>query len=148
MTERIAVIIVNWNGLEHLTHCLPALMAQAAVAFEVTIVDNGSQDGCVDALSWACFDPAVEECPSAGLSWVNVTPEAIEADYIGGSGLNDKCEGTWEIINLHAALAQLCPEPSSSSFMDFLGPSKAYAACTCAPGIRFSSGRKNYCICF
>lgn len=50
MTERVAVIIVNWNGLEYLQHCLPALLAQTEVPFETLIVDNGSTDGSVEWL--------------------------------------------------------------------------------------------------
>lgn len=47
MIGSVAVIIVTWNGLEHLQRCLPALMAQEGVAFETLVVDNGSTDGTV-----------------------------------------------------------------------------------------------------
>jgi hypothetical protein len=50
MTERVAVIIVNWNGLEYLQTCLPALLAQTEIAFETLVVDNGSTDGSVEWL--------------------------------------------------------------------------------------------------
>lgn len=50
MTERITVVIVNWNGLEHLRLCLPTLLAQEEIAFETVIVDNGSTDGSVEWL--------------------------------------------------------------------------------------------------
>lgn len=46
---RVSVIIVNWNGREHLVTCLPALFAQSFSDFEVILVDNGSTDG---SLTW------------------------------------------------------------------------------------------------
>ncbi|MCJ7737059.1 MAG: glycosyltransferase [Anaerolineae bacterium] len=48
MTKLCSVIIVNWNGLEHLKRCLPALYAQTVDDFEVIIIDNGSDDGSVE----------------------------------------------------------------------------------------------------
>jgi len=48
MTRLCSVIIVNWNGLQHLKRCLPALYAQTADDFEVIIIDNGSDDGSVE----------------------------------------------------------------------------------------------------
>jgi hypothetical protein len=44
----INVVIPNWNGLEWLKVCLPALRRQTFSDFEVTIVDNGSIDGTVE----------------------------------------------------------------------------------------------------
>jgi GT2 family glycosyltransferase len=45
---RVSIIIVNWNGLEHLEVCLDSLRAQTFQDFEVVLVDNGSRDGSVD----------------------------------------------------------------------------------------------------
>lgn len=47
MAELVSVIIVNWNGLEHLRTCIPAVVAQDYPNFEVIVVDNGSSDGSV-----------------------------------------------------------------------------------------------------
>lgn len=41
----VAVIILNWNGRDHLAACLPSLFAQTYEQFEVIVVDNGSTDG-------------------------------------------------------------------------------------------------------
>jgi len=41
----ISVIVVNWNRKDLLRACLTSLEAQAGVAFEVILVDNGSGDG-------------------------------------------------------------------------------------------------------
>ena len=45
---RVSIIIVNWNGLEHLETCLESLTAQTFRDFEVVMVDNGSTDGSVE----------------------------------------------------------------------------------------------------
>lgn len=45
---RVAVILVNWNGLHHLRTCLPALAAQRHADREIVVVDNGSTDGSVE----------------------------------------------------------------------------------------------------
>jgi len=41
---RISVIIVNWNGWQHLETCLESLAAQTFRDFETIVVDNGSSD--------------------------------------------------------------------------------------------------------
>ena len=48
MNPVASVIIVNWNGLEHLPVCLDSLAAQTFRDFEVILVDNGSRDGSVE----------------------------------------------------------------------------------------------------
>lgn len=40
-----SVIVLNWNGREHLAGCLDSLKAQTIDAFEILVVDNGSTDG-------------------------------------------------------------------------------------------------------
>jgi GT2 family glycosyltransferase len=42
------VVIVNWNGDDHLPVCLESLRQQTFRDFEVLVVDNGSTDGSVD----------------------------------------------------------------------------------------------------
>ena len=52
------VIIVNWNGRQHLVDCLPSLLATRYPNFRIMVLDNGSTD---DSLAWlqAAF-PGVE----------------------------------------------------------------------------------------
>lgn len=45
---RVSVIIVTWNGREHLATCLDSLAGQTFRAFEVILVDNGSTDGSAE----------------------------------------------------------------------------------------------------
>ncbi|MGQ9502401.1 MAG: glycosyltransferase family 2 protein [Anaerolineae bacterium] len=43
----VSVVIINWNGKEHLARCLASLEAQTYRDFEIIVVDNGSTDGSV-----------------------------------------------------------------------------------------------------
>jgi len=44
MRPRVSVIIVNWNGAEHLRVCLPSLASQSFGPLEIIVVDNRSSD--------------------------------------------------------------------------------------------------------
>jgi GT2 family glycosyltransferase len=44
----ISVVIVTWNGRQHLDACLTAIAAQQDVEAETILVDNASTDGTVD----------------------------------------------------------------------------------------------------
>ncbi|HEV3220178.1 MAG TPA: glycosyltransferase family 2 protein [Candidatus Acidoferrales bacterium] len=41
---QVSVIMVNWNGAEHLRLCLPTLVSQSTKPLEIIIVDNHSSD--------------------------------------------------------------------------------------------------------
>ena len=41
----VSIIILNWNGLNHLEECFASIAAQVYRDFEVILVDNGSSDG-------------------------------------------------------------------------------------------------------
>lgn len=43
-----SIIIVNWNGREHLSGCLESLKIQTYRDFEIVFVDNGSIDGSIE----------------------------------------------------------------------------------------------------
>jgi GT2 family glycosyltransferase len=45
---RASIIVVSWNGEEHLADCLDALLEQASLDDEVLVVDNASTDGSVE----------------------------------------------------------------------------------------------------
>lgn len=49
-TPKVAIIVVNWNGLEDLPSCLSSLQLQTQSA-EIIVVDNGSVDGSVEFLT-------------------------------------------------------------------------------------------------
>ncbi len=46
----VSVIIVNWNGSQHLPACLNSLRQQIFKDFEVILVDNNSRDDSLDLL--------------------------------------------------------------------------------------------------
>ena len=45
---RVNIVIPNWNGMKWLPECLQALFAQDFLEFDVTVIDNGSEDGSID----------------------------------------------------------------------------------------------------
>ena len=47
----VSVVLVSYNGRNHLERCLPALLATRSVPIEVVVVDNGSSDGSVEWLA-------------------------------------------------------------------------------------------------
>jgi GT2 family glycosyltransferase len=57
----VSVVIVTWNGRQHLDICLAAVAAQQGVATETIIVDNGSTDGTAELIR-------------SGYPWVNWSP--------------------------------------------------------------------------
>ena len=46
--NHVSIIVINWNGREHLARGLPPLLAQRYPAYDVVLVDNGSTDGSVE----------------------------------------------------------------------------------------------------
>jgi GT2 family glycosyltransferase len=44
----VSLIIVTWNGRQHLDKCLSSVEAQRGVSVETIVVDNGSTDGTVE----------------------------------------------------------------------------------------------------
>ncbi len=58
---RISVLILNFNGRDHLEACLPTVAAQTYPRdrFRIEVIDNGSTDGSVDFLRRSCPDVRV-----------------------------------------------------------------------------------------
>lgn len=48
MQPDVSVVVVTWNGRQHLDTCLASIEAQRGVAIETILVDNGSTDGTSD----------------------------------------------------------------------------------------------------
>lgn len=50
-TPKVTVVILNWNGKEDTLECLASVSQLAYTNYEIVVVDNGSTDGSVDAVS-------------------------------------------------------------------------------------------------
>src|SRR5687767_12612159 len=44
----VSIVIVTWNGRQHLDMCLSAVAAQRGIATETILVDNASTDGTAE----------------------------------------------------------------------------------------------------
>jgi GT2 family glycosyltransferase len=68
----VSVVIVSWNGRQHLDTCLAGVAAQRDVAVEAILVDNGSTDGTADYVR-------------ARFPWVKLVMLAENRGFAGGS---------------------------------------------------------------
>ena len=73
-TPLVSIIIVSWNGRQHLDACLTAIAAQAGVPFEAILVDNGSTDGTAEYVR-------------DRFSWVRLVSLSINRGFAGGNNL-------------------------------------------------------------
>ena len=84
MKPVVSIIIVNWNGLDHLPDCLDSLAEQTFRDFEVVLVDNGSKDGSVEFVGerypWVSLVPLPENVGFAAGN--NRGLENSKGDYI------------------------------------------------------------------
>jgi GT2 family glycosyltransferase len=66
----VSVVVVNWNHGHLLTGCLDALLAQDYAQLDVTVVDNGSEDGSPDRVGHSYPDVRLLASPeNRGFSW-------------------------------------------------------------------------------
>jgi GT2 family glycosyltransferase len=82
--HRLSVVVVNFNGREHLKECLPALEVQTRPPDQVVVVDNGSTDGSCDYVR-QCHPRTtlVELSGNAGFTGGNIAGlGAATGDYI------------------------------------------------------------------
>ncbi len=71
-TPLVSIVIVTWNGRQHLDACLAAVAAQQGVHAETVLVDNGSSDGSVDFVR-------------ARFPWVRIVALAENRGFAGGN---------------------------------------------------------------
>lgn len=86
----VHVLIVNWNGLEHLEECFDSLLAGTYPSARFVLVDNGSTDGSVEFVRERYGDDdrvEILECGS-NLGWSGANNLGMEralaagADYV------------------------------------------------------------------
>jgi GT2 family glycosyltransferase len=68
----VSVVIVTWNGRQHLDTCLPSVEAQRDVGVETIVVDNGSTDGTADHVR-------------SRYPWVKLVPLTANRGFAGGN---------------------------------------------------------------
>ena len=81
----LSILMVNWNTRELTLACLRSIYAEArTTSFEIILVDNGSQDGSVDAI--ACAFPQVRliaETRNHGFARANnIAAEKARGQYL------------------------------------------------------------------
>ena len=61
----ISIVVITWNSAAYLPRCLASLNHQTFKDFEVILVDNGSNDGCVDNIerNWPDLNLRLERLP-------------------------------------------------------------------------------------
>lgn len=85
----IHVLIINWNGIEHLNECFSTLLANDYPNARYVLLDNGSTDGSVDLVQDTFRDDRVSIVAlGANLGWSGANNAGIEkamdagADYV------------------------------------------------------------------
>ncbi|MBJ6727035.1 glycosyltransferase family 2 protein [Geomesophilobacter sediminis] len=85
---RLSVIILNWNGKQHLDGCLESLALQSFRDFETVLFDNGSTDGSAEYVR--------ERFP-----WVRLVAVPQNLGFAGGNNRAfDECQGEF-IVTLN-----------------------------------------------
>ncbi len=80
--QRVAIIVLNWNGRDDTLACLESLAAADLGGAAVVVVDNGSRDGSVDAVR--------ERFPTVGIV---ALPE--NRGYAGGNNAGIRAALDW-----------------------------------------------------
>lgn len=83
----VHVLVINWNGIQHLPECLDTLLASTYERIRVVLIDNASTDGSVAfARERYGRDPRFEvlECPS-NLGWAGGNNAGIRAALDAGA---------------------------------------------------------------
>jgi GT2 family glycosyltransferase len=82
-TPKVAIVILNWNGLKHLKEFLPSVTASVYPNFEIVLGDNASTDGSVEYVKGAYPDiQIIQNDQNYGFTGgYNRVLEHVEADY-------------------------------------------------------------------
>ena len=95
-----SIVVLNWNSLECLKHCLESLRRQTCRSFEVICIDNGSKDG---SPAWLAAHPL------PGLVGVPAQTVVLSENTGFAAGMNTglrMSRGTWLVpLNVDVVLA-------------------------------------------
>ena len=97
MSERVAVIVPNWNGARLLPACLESLRQQRFKDFVTYVVDNGSGDESVELLRRRFPEVVVVELPeNRGFSAaMNAGIRASRAEYVAALNNDTEADSLW-----------------------------------------------------
>ena len=94
---KVAVVILNWNGLQHLQHYLPSVVSTTPDA-DIVVADNGSTD---DSVEWVkAHHPEVKVLIFTG----EILNEKLWVDVLdaGACGIEETVvDANAEYYNLH-----------------------------------------------
>jgi GT2 family glycosyltransferase len=104
-SDRVTVVIVNWNGKALLDECMESLRKQVYSAFSIILVDNGSQDGSVDFVKTKYPEiNVIALSQNLGFATANnLALGTIQTDYVALLN-NDAVPDTMWLNNLVTAL--------------------------------------------
>ncbi len=95
-TPRVTVVIINYNGRQHLEELLSSLRGQTYTSFEAVLIDNGSSDGSVDFVKE--FSP-----------WVRLVPEETNLGFAKAANQGAELSDAEYLVFLNTDL-KLAPE--------------------------------------
>jgi len=93
----VSIIILNWNGLEHLKTCLPSLIGQTYKNIEIIVVDNGSTDGSIEYVEQN-YDTVKLVCNSTNVGFSkgnNVGMQIASGKYIAVLNNDTELDQNW-----------------------------------------------------
>jgi len=93
----VSVIILNWNGLEHLKTCLPSVISQNYENLEIILVDNGSTDGSIEYIQQN-FDTIKLICNLTNVGFAkgnNIGMEIASGKYIAVLNNDTELDENW-----------------------------------------------------
>ena len=99
---RVAAVVVNWNGADHLAGCLQALDAQDHDDLEIVVVDNASSDGSAELLR-TYTDPGIPRRHPIRVVW-NTTNRGF------AGGANDGIAAT-DAVAILTCNPDIAPRP-------------------------------------
>ncbi|MDP4092254.1 MAG: glycosyltransferase family 2 protein [Bacillota bacterium] len=105
-TNVISVIILNWNGKQHLSECIASVQNQTYKNYEVILVDNGSTDGSQDFIK-SNFPDVNLVCLDRNYGFAkgnNLGIEASQGEYIVLLNNDTRVEVDW-LENLHKCIS-------------------------------------------
>lgn len=97
MTERVSVIIPNWNGARFLPTCLDSLRRQTFRDFVAYVIDNGSADESLALLARDFPEAVVVAIPeNRGFSAaINAGVAASRGEYVAALNNDTECDARW-----------------------------------------------------